>query len=67
MLTTAPTSIPPALAPYANTRLGSANPCAANASVTAMKSVKELRLFSNRPLSYQRRPISRPPRTCAMA
>ena len=35
--------------------------------VTSMKSVKVFFLFSSLPSSYQRRPISWPPRTCAIA
>ena len=50
---------------YVSPRL--VNLASARAPAAAMKSVKVLRLFSRLPSRYQRRPLSLPPRTCAIA
>ena len=67
MLTTAPISNPPALPPLMARRSGAVYPAATRCSATAMKSVKVFRFRSSFPSSYQGRPSSSPPRTCAMA
>src|SRR5690606_34414589 len=67
MFATAPMSRPPAEPPRATVRSGEVQPVLARCRAHAMKSVKVLRLASSLPSSYQRRPSSPPPRTCATA
>ena len=67
MLTTAPSSRPPALPPVAKSRPGVVRPAATRCSAQAMKSVKVFFLLRSLPPSYHRRPSSSPPRTWAMA
>ncbi len=62
---TAPISRPPAEPPRAMIR--SLQPDAFMCLATSTKSVNVLRFLVSLPSSYQRRPISPPPRTCAMA
>ena len=64
---TAPISSPPALRPSAPSRAGSTRPLAPRCSAAATKSLKEFFFSSSLPWSYQSRPISPPPRTCAIA
>ena len=67
MLAIAPMSSPPAERPMAKAFFGSWYLLAASQRVTSMKSVKVFFLLSSLPSSYQSRPISCPPRMCAMA
>ena len=66
-LATAPMSIPPALPPSATSRSGEVSPESIRCRAQSTKSVNVLRLDSVLPFSYQSRPISPPPRTCATA
>src|SRR5215471_11139353 len=66
-LTTAPISSPPALPPRATSRCGDVHPALTRCSALATKSVNVLVLCSSFPSSYHRRPISPPPRMCAIA
>jgi hypothetical protein len=63
----APISRPPAEPPRATIRSGAVQPCATMARPQETKSVKVFFLCSSLPCSYQYRPISPPPRMCAMA
>src|SRR5262249_61715360 len=65
--TAAPTSSPPAEPPRAISRRELVQPRLTRCSAQATKSVNVLVLRSIFPSSYQRRPISPPPRTCATA
>ncbi len=65
--TTAPISRPPADPPRATSRDGAVQPSLTRCSAHATKSVNVFVLRSSFPSSYQRRPISPPPRMCAMA
>ena len=67
MLVTAPIRRPPALPPRMTRRSAAVHPSAMSFSAQEMKSLNVFILFINRPCSYQGRPISPPPRTCAMA
>src|SRR5262245_1264522 len=66
-LATAPMSSPPAEPPRATRPGGAVQPAFARCRAHATKSVKVFFFDSNLPLSYQARPISPPPRTCATA
>ncbi len=66
-LATAPISRPPAEPPRATSRSGDVQPDLARCWAQATKSVNVFFLASILPSSYQRRPISPPPRTCATA
>ncbi len=66
-LVTAPINSPPALPPLIASRSGAVSPSATRCSAAAMKSVKLFGLLSSLPPSYHGRPISSPPRTCAIA
>ncbi|SHU29253.1 Uncharacterised protein [Mycobacteroides abscessus subsp. abscessus] len=61
--TAAPTSSPPALPPQATSRSGDATPESTRYLAADTKSEKLCFLCSILPSSYQRRPISPPPRT----
>ena len=67
MFATAPTSMPPADPPSATSLSWEVNPLSTRSSATSMKSVKVFFFLRILPSSYQRRPISPPPRTCATA
>jgi hypothetical protein len=67
MFKTAPTSMPPALAPWVATLPFEVYFCSMRYSAEAMKSVKVLIFFIIRPASRHSSPSSPPPRTCAMA
>ena len=64
---TAPTSSPPADPPRATTRSGAVQPTLTRCRAQATKSVNVFFLVSILPPSYHRRPISPPPRMCAIA
>src|SRR3954447_98683 len=66
-LAIAPISRPPAEPPRATRRSAAVQPFLTSVRAHATKSVKVFRLVSILPSSYQRRPISPPPRTCAIA
>ena len=65
MLATAPINNPPALPPSATRFSGRVTSVATRWRATAMKSVKVFFFSSSLPCSYQGRPSSPPPRTCA--
>ena len=65
--TAAPSSSPPADPPRATSRPGDVQPAVARCRAHATKSVNVLALRSILPSSYQPRPSSPPPRTCAIA
>ena len=65
--TAAPISRPPADPPRATSRSGDVHPWPARCRADATKSVNVLALCSIFPSSYQARPSSPPPRTCAIA
>lgn len=64
---TAPINRPPALPPSATSRSGPVTPASIRCRAQATKSVKVFFFASVLPFSYQCRPISPPPRTCATA
>src|SRR5215468_4750641 len=66
-LATAPISSPPADPPRATILSAVVKPELTRNVAHAMKSVNVLRLCMSLPSSYQRRPSSPPPRTCATA
>ena len=66
-LVTAPISRPPALPPLMVIRSFAVYRSRCRYSAAAMKSVKVFIFFSILPSSYQPRPISWPPRMCAIA
>ena len=67
MFATAPISRPPAEPPRATSRSALVHDEDTSACAHATKSVNVFFFASILPFSYQRRPISPPPRTCAMA
>ena len=66
-LATAPISSPPALAALGDQRSGRVQPASTRCRAQATKSENVFCLRSSLPSSYHRRPISPPPRTCAIA